>query len=68
MSERWCIEIKINGKWEVRHSAITRESLLDQLDLYAGRALARGYEGRIIPYIADESRAEMLEAGKEIKV
>lgn len=68
MSERWCIEIKINGKWEIRHSAITRERLLDQLDLYAGRSLQAGYEARIIPYVADESRAEMLEAGKEIKV
>jgi hypothetical protein len=68
MSEHWAVEVKIGGKWEVRNTALTKDKLMVTIDLYAGRALSAGYEARIVPYVADEARAEYLEEREIRKV
>ena len=62
------IEVNIGGTWTIRLQALTMERLMQQADLYAGRALEAGYEVRIAPYVLDESLVEMLDASDMRKV
>jgi hypothetical protein len=61
MSEIWSLEVKIGGKWESRRTAFTKAAMLAQASLYVSRSLSEQYEVRIVPYVADESRTEILE-------
>ena len=58
--EIWAVEVRLGGKWERKHLASTKELLLKQCDLYIGRTCEAGYDVRVVPYVADDSRAEAL--------
>ena len=68
MRELWVIQVKIGTSWSIRYQALTKERLLEQADLYAGRALESGQEVRVCPYVIDESRIEILESSPIKKV
>lgn len=65
--EMFVLEVKLGSEWTPRAQAYTEERLMEQADMYAGRAIEAGYEARIVPYVADESRAKALEPTKIVK-
>lgn len=61
MSEIWAIQVRVGNRWETRRMNVNKDSLVQYADLYVGRALEAGYEARIVPFVADESRQETIE-------
>jgi hypothetical protein len=58
--EIWSLEVRLGDRWESRKVTYTREAMIAQMNLYVSRLVQTDYEVRIVPYVADESRAERL--------
>lgn len=67
MSEIWVIQVKIGGVWDTRRVSFSKDNLVAYADLYVGRAIEAGYEARILPFVADESRQEAIELTRATK-